>query len=50
MGAPQRFKHDFEEYYCGRRDLSTTRRLNPALQTFAEWLSANKDRIPIESA
>ena len=50
LGNMFQFKHDFEEYYCGRRDLSTARRLNPALQTFAEWLSVNKDRIPIESA
>ena len=43
------FKHDFQEYYCGARDPSVARGLNPALQSFAEWLSANKDRIPIES-
>ena len=50
LGNMFQFKHDFEEYYCGRRDPSATRRLNPTLQTFAEWLSANKDRIPVESA
>jgi hypothetical protein len=33
--------------YCGNRDLALSRSLNPRLQTFAQWLAANKERIPI---
>jgi hypothetical protein len=42
------FKHDVEEYYCGVRDLSVARSLNPELLTFVQWLTANKNRIPLE--
>jgi uncharacterized protein YbjT (DUF2867 family) len=48
LGNMFQFKHDFEDYYCGIRDLQFSRQLNPALQTFAEWLSANKEQIPIQ--
>jgi uncharacterized protein YbjT (DUF2867 family) len=41
------FKRDFESYYCGARDLAFSRVLNPELKTFAQWLAANKDRIPL---
>ena len=40
------FKRDFERDFCGARDLGRSRALNPGLQTFAQWLAANKDRIP----
>ena len=40
------FKHDFGDYFCGVRDLAGSRRLNPSLQTFAEWLTAKKEQIP----
>lgn len=48
LGNMFQFKHDFEEYYCGARDLAVTRSLNPALQTFEQWLARNKNRIPLE--
>lgn len=48
MGNMFQFKRDFNEDYCGARDLAETRRLNPSLQTFDEWLARNKDRIPLE--
>ena len=41
------FKRDFEAYYCGARDLAFSRSLHPGLQTFSQWLGANKDRIPL---
>jgi hypothetical protein len=41
------FKRDFEAYFCGARDLAFSRSLNPQLQTFAQWLAANKERIPL---
>jgi uncharacterized protein YbjT (DUF2867 family) len=40
------FKRDFEKDFCGARDIALSRALNPKLQTFAQWLAANKDRIP----
>jgi hypothetical protein len=42
------FKHDFEEYFCGARDLSFSRSINPEILTFADWLAQNKDRIALE--
>lgn len=48
LGNMFQFKHDFEEYYCGARDLAVARSLNPALQTFEQWLARNKNRIPLE--
>ena len=47
LGNMFQFKHDFNEYYCRVRNLSVSRALNPSLQTFADWLADNKDRIPL---
>jgi hypothetical protein len=41
------FKRDFEEYFCGVRDLKLARELNPALLTFDQWLAQHASRIPI---
>lgn len=41
------FKRDFEQIYCGARNLGVSRSLNPSLQTFEEWLGQNKNRIPL---
>ena len=49
LGNMFQFKRDFEEYFCGARDIKFSRSLNPALQTFEEWLKRNKDRIPLGS-
>src|SRR5512136_1783606 len=48
MGNMFQFKRDFQQLYNGARDLAFSRSLNPALQTFDEWLAKNKNRIPIE--
>ncbi|UCF18659.1 MAG: NmrA/HSCARG family protein [Gemmatimonadota bacterium] len=48
LGNMFQFKRDFEDYYCGARDLTLVRSLNPSLQSFEVWLVANKDRIPLE--
>ncbi len=48
LGNMFQFKSDFEEYYCGARDLAVARSLDPALQTFEQWLAQNKGRIPLE--
>lgn len=47
LGNMFQFKRDFEEYFCGARDLAFTRSLNPKLQTFDQWLAQNKSRIPL---
>ena len=47
LGNMFQFKHDFEEAFCGARDLGFARSVNPALQSFDAWLAANKERIPI---
>jgi len=47
LGNMFQYKADFEAEYCGARDLAFSRSLNPQLQTFAQWLAANKDRIPL---
>ncbi len=48
MGNMFQFKHDFNEMFCGARDLALSRSLNPSLQTFAQWLAQNHSRIPLE--
>ncbi len=50
LGNMFQFKRDFEREFCAARDLALSRELNPRLQTFARWLAANKDRLPIEQA
>ena len=42
------FKRDFNEYYCGARNLEFSRSLNPELQNFETWLAKNKSRIPLD--
>jgi uncharacterized protein YbjT (DUF2867 family) len=48
LGNMFQFKRDFEEYYCGARNLDESRALNPSLQTFEQWLAQNAERIPLE--
>ena len=48
LGNMFQFKHEFNEMYCGARDLNFARSINPELQTFADWLAQNKDRISLE--
>jgi uncharacterized protein YbjT (DUF2867 family) len=47
LGNMFQFKRDFNDYFVGVRDLEFTRRLNPELQTFEEWLAVHKEQIPI---
>ncbi|MBV2358092.1 NmrA/HSCARG family protein [Streptomyces sp. J2-1] len=49
LAAPEEFTNMFRYYYeaeadfTGARDLDRVRALNPALETFEEWLTAHKD-------
>jgi uncharacterized protein YbjT (DUF2867 family) len=47
LGNMFQFKRDFNDYFCGARNLAFTRSLNPELQTFEEWLALHKEQIPI---
>jgi hypothetical protein len=42
LGNMFQFKREFQQLYCGARDLGISRSLNPALQTFDAWLAKNK--------
>ena len=48
LGNMFQFKRDFQEVFCGARDLKFSRSINPELQTLDQWLSRNKSRIPLE--
>jgi hypothetical protein len=47
LGNMFQFKRDFQEAFCGPRNPSIARGLNPSLQNFETWLAQNKSRIPI---
>ncbi len=47
LGNMFQFKSDFEREFRAARNPETARRLNPRLQTFAQWLAANATRIPL---
>jgi len=48
LGNMFQFKRDFNEAFCGARNLAVARSLYPGLQTFDQWLAVNKGRIPLE--
>ncbi|WP_027086238.1 NmrA/HSCARG family protein [Cohnella panacarvi] len=48
LGNMFQYFQEYEQVFCGARDIGTSRRLNAALQTFDEWLANHKHRIPIE--
>ncbi len=48
LGNMFQFNRDFDQAFCGSRDLDFSRRLNPSLQSFDSWLARNKNRIPLE--
>jgi len=48
LGNMFQFKRDFEQVFCGARNLDVARALDPSLQTFDRWLAQNKSRIPLE--
>jgi uncharacterized protein YbjT (DUF2867 family) len=48
MGNMFQFKRDFNADFVAARSIELSRRLNPELQDFDAWLSANASRIPVE--
>src|SRR5262245_886727 len=47
MGNMFQVYRDFEKECLGARSVETTRSLNPQLQSFDQWLTKNKTRIPL---
>lgn len=47
LGNMFQFTTEFEAEYCGARDIEATRRLNPRLKSFDEWLAVNGSSIPV---
>jgi uncharacterized protein YbjT (DUF2867 family) len=47
LGNMFQYKHDFEAEYCGARDISFSRKLNPELMTFKQWLAKYGKKIPL---
>ncbi|MBA4405658.1 nucleoside-diphosphate sugar epimerase [bacterium] len=48
LGNMFQFKHDFEGYFTGARNLEFSKSLNPSLKSFDDWLNKNKAKIPLE--
>jgi len=48
LGNMFQYKRDFNAEFCRPRDVAATRKLNPELQTYEQWLARNKSRIPLE--
>jgi hypothetical protein len=48
LGNMFQFYRDFEGDFTALRDTEAARSLNPSLQSFEEWVTANASRIPLE--
>jgi uncharacterized protein YbjT (DUF2867 family) len=48
IGNMFQFKQEFEAEYCGARDLTVARSLNPSMQTLDEWISQNAGELVLE--
>jgi uncharacterized protein YbjT (DUF2867 family) len=46
MGNMFQFYHDFNDVFTGARDVSLSRRLNPELLSFRDWLAQRGGQIP----
>jgi uncharacterized protein YbjT (DUF2867 family) len=47
LGNMFQFNTEFAAEFCGARDVAAARALNPALQTFRQWLASNKNALPL---
>ncbi|MBT8377705.1 MAG: NmrA/HSCARG family protein [Ignavibacteria bacterium] len=48
LGNMFQFFHDFENDFCGVRNVEKSKSINPSMQNFESWLEANKSKIPFE--
>ncbi len=49
LGNMFQYFHDFAREFGAARDQALTRRLDPRLQTFAQWLQAHAAEIPLDA-
>jgi uncharacterized protein YbjT (DUF2867 family) len=47
LGNMFQFNSEFEQDCCDARNISSTKSINPELQTFDRWLTENKSKIPL---
>jgi uncharacterized protein YbjT (DUF2867 family) len=47
LGNMFQFNRDFADDFCAARSIEASRALNPELQSFADWLAQNRERIPL---
>ncbi|MCM8571024.1 NmrA/HSCARG family protein [Gramella jeungdoensis] len=47
LGNMFQFYAEEEEYFCTIRDVNATRKLNPELLNFRQWLEQNKDKMDV---
>ena len=47
VGNMFQFNHDFSDAFCAARSIAESRRLNPRLQSFEDWLKDNAAKIPL---
>ncbi|MCM2257799.1 MAG: NmrA/HSCARG family protein [Vicinamibacteria bacterium] len=47
LGNMFQFKRDFEAEFTALRDVARSRALNPGLMSFEQWVTKNKERIPL---
>ena len=45
LGNMFQFKASFEKDFCGARDVEFSKRINPELQNFGQWLENHKDQV-----
>ena len=48
LGNMFQFNHDFADEFQGARSVEFSRRLNPSIQTFSQWLAQNAHKIPLD--
>jgi uncharacterized protein YbjT (DUF2867 family) len=48
LGNMFQYKRDFNAEFCRPRDVAATRKLNPELQSYEQWLARNASRIPLD--
>jgi len=48
LGNMFQFKHDFENYFTGARNLEFSKSINPSLKSFDDWLAVSISKIPLE--
>jgi hypothetical protein len=48
LGNMFQFKCEFNDYFCGVRNVADARKLNPALRSFDQWLELNKNKLAVD--